>query len=207
MCCRWPTTRCATACAWKTSSGAARTGLVYALGAVRIPDPTTADDFCRRFTRPHIAALHEAIDAPRRNVWAQQLAAVFDEARIDADGTLVVNDFARVADQEPPRALGGIDRGQSVESELGRTVPTPNRLPAPSSPAVRKGRWRAWRWSGRPRRWAYSEQMNGSASRPPWATRSARTRRGPPTCPRPARAERGDSGRPRLSRHEFAPAF
>ena len=60
-----------------------------ALGAARIPDPTTAGDFCRRFTRPHIAALHEAIDAARRKVWARQPAAFFDEARIDADGTLV----------------------------------------------------------------------------------------------------------------------
>lgn len=60
-----------------------------ALGAARIPDPTTAGDFCRRFARPHIAALQEAIDAARRKVWARQPAAFFDEARIDADGTLV----------------------------------------------------------------------------------------------------------------------
>lgn len=60
-----------------------------ALGAARIPDPTTAGDFCRRFARADIAALQEAIDAGRRKVWAQQPAAFFDEARIDADGTLV----------------------------------------------------------------------------------------------------------------------
>ena len=36
-----------------------------ALGAPRIPDPTTAGDFCRRFTQDHLDALQEAIDFTR----------------------------------------------------------------------------------------------------------------------------------------------
>ncbi len=60
-----------------------------ALGARRIPDPTTAGDFCRRFTRFHIDALQDAIDAARSNVWSQQPRAFFDRATIDMDGTLV----------------------------------------------------------------------------------------------------------------------
>jgi hypothetical protein len=59
------------------------------LGAERIPDPTTAGDFCRRFRRPDLEALQEAFDATRRKVWALQPAEFFDEARLDVDGTLV----------------------------------------------------------------------------------------------------------------------
>jgi Transposase DDE domain group 1 len=60
-----------------------------ALGARRIPDPTTAGDFCRRFTQPHIDALQNAIDEARRKVWARQPKSFFDRATIDMDGTLV----------------------------------------------------------------------------------------------------------------------
>jgi hypothetical protein len=60
-----------------------------ALGAQRIPDPTTAGDFCRRFTRSDIDHLHEAIDVARLRVWAGQPRAFFDRATIDMDGTLV----------------------------------------------------------------------------------------------------------------------
>lgn len=61
-----------------------------ALGARRIPDPTTAGDFCRRFTSSfHIETLLNAINAARRRVWAEQPAAFFDCATIDMDGTLV----------------------------------------------------------------------------------------------------------------------
>jgi hypothetical protein len=59
------------------------------LGAERIPDPTTAGDFCRRFSGHDLAQLHAAFDAVRQKVWAQQPAEFFAEARIDADGTLV----------------------------------------------------------------------------------------------------------------------
>jgi hypothetical protein len=60
-----------------------------ALGARRIPDPTTAGDFCRRFTRFHIDTLQDAIDVSRRKVWAEQPASFFDHATLDMDGTLV----------------------------------------------------------------------------------------------------------------------
>ncbi len=59
-----------------------------ALGAQRIPDPTTAGDFCRRFDAPAIEALQTAFNAARVRVWRAQPAAFFDEAIIDADGTL-----------------------------------------------------------------------------------------------------------------------
>ena len=60
-----------------------------ALDADRIPDPTTAGDFCRRFNEHHVQTLHEAIDAARLNVWARQSREFFQTATIDADGTLV----------------------------------------------------------------------------------------------------------------------
>ena len=59
-----------------------------ALGAQRIPDPTTAGDFCRRFDEAAIEALQAAINETRVRVWRAQPAAFFDEAVIDADGTL-----------------------------------------------------------------------------------------------------------------------
>jgi Transposase DDE domain group 1 len=62
------------------------------LGAQRVPDPTTAGDFCRRFRRQHLRALQQAIDEPRLKVWSQQPAEFFAEARIEADGTMVTTD-------------------------------------------------------------------------------------------------------------------
>ena len=59
-----------------------------ALGAERIPDPTTAGDFCRRFDDASLEALQTAINETRVRVWRTQPAAFFDEAIIDADGTL-----------------------------------------------------------------------------------------------------------------------
>jgi len=61
-----------------------------ALGAERIPDPTTAGDFCRRFDEPRIRRLMAAIDEARLNVWARQPKEFFDRATIDMDGTLVI---------------------------------------------------------------------------------------------------------------------
>lgn len=60
-----------------------------ALGAQRIPDPTTAGDFCRRFDRSDIDALQDAINESRLRVWSKQPRSFFDEAVIEADGTLV----------------------------------------------------------------------------------------------------------------------
>lgn len=60
-----------------------------ALGAQRIPDPTTAGDFCRRFHWFQVYLLMETFNETRLKVWRQQPASFFDEAVIDADGTMV----------------------------------------------------------------------------------------------------------------------
>lgn len=59
-----------------------------ALGAQRIPDPTTAGDFCRRFDEESIETLMRVINDARVRVWQQQPDEFFDEAIIEADGTL-----------------------------------------------------------------------------------------------------------------------
>jgi hypothetical protein len=59
------------------------------LGARRLPDPTTAGDFCRRFTtREDIDALQGAINESRLRIWRAQPATFFEHAVIDADGTI-----------------------------------------------------------------------------------------------------------------------
>jgi hypothetical protein len=60
-----------------------------ALGAERIPDPTTAGDFCRRFCGMDVMTLMDAINKARQRVWAQQPPEFFEQAILDADGTLV----------------------------------------------------------------------------------------------------------------------
>jgi len=60
-----------------------------ALDATRIPDPTTAGDFCRRFRRGDVLDLMDTVNRTRKRIWAQQPAPFFDQAVIDADGTLV----------------------------------------------------------------------------------------------------------------------
>lgn len=60
-----------------------------ALGALRIPDPTTAGDFCRRFDPQDIVALMETLNSVRIKVWQQQPDSFFEEAILDADGTMV----------------------------------------------------------------------------------------------------------------------
>jgi len=63
-----------------------------ALGAQRIPDPTTAGDFCRRFQESDVLTLMEAINTTRLRVWSQQPADFFGEAIVDVDGTVVGTD-------------------------------------------------------------------------------------------------------------------
>ena len=58
------------------------------LGAQRIPDPTTAGDFCRRFETADIEQLMAAINETRLRVWKQQPEEFFAQAIVDADGTL-----------------------------------------------------------------------------------------------------------------------
>jgi hypothetical protein len=59
-----------------------------ALGAQRIPDPTTEGDFCRRFTSADIETLMDTINQVRLEVWKRQPSSFFGEAVIDVDGTL-----------------------------------------------------------------------------------------------------------------------
>jgi hypothetical protein len=59
-----------------------------ALGARRIPDPTTAGDFCRRFDAAAIGRLQQVVNATRKKVWRQQPESFFAEAVLDADGTM-----------------------------------------------------------------------------------------------------------------------
>jgi Transposase DDE domain group 1 len=63
-----------------------------ALGARRIPDPTTEGDFCRRFSDSDVVTLMGAINQSRLRVWAEQPAEFFREAILDVDGTLVGTD-------------------------------------------------------------------------------------------------------------------
>src|SRR5260370_30205519 len=63
-----------------------------ALGAERIPDPTTEGDFCRRFHDDDVVTLMDTFNLARVRVWQQQDDAFFEEAIIEADGTLAATD-------------------------------------------------------------------------------------------------------------------
>lgn len=64
-------------------------GYLDAVGAQRIPDPTTAGDFCRRFTPADVDTLQEVFNETRLSVWRRQPASFFAQAIIDSDGTEV----------------------------------------------------------------------------------------------------------------------
>jgi len=59
-----------------------------ALATQRIPDPTTAGDFCRRFSRSDVEALMDIINEVRLTVWRKQPEEFFHEAIIDLDGMI-----------------------------------------------------------------------------------------------------------------------
>jgi len=58
------------------------------LGAERIPDPTTAGDFTRRFQVEDIVALEECVNRARLAVWQAQPQGFLQEAFVDVDGTV-----------------------------------------------------------------------------------------------------------------------
>ena len=58
------------------------------LGAQRIPDPTTAGDFTRRFSPENIVSLMDAINDARQRVWKEQPKGFLAKAVIDVDGTI-----------------------------------------------------------------------------------------------------------------------
>ena len=61
-----------------------------ALGARAIPDPTTAGDFCRRFSADDVWTLMHILTEVRVEVWRRRGAELLEQtARIDADGTFV----------------------------------------------------------------------------------------------------------------------
>jgi hypothetical protein len=57
------------------------------LGAQRIPDPTTAGDFLRRFSEADIVALMDAVNGIRRKLWLKLPPAERKRAIIEGDGT------------------------------------------------------------------------------------------------------------------------
>jgi hypothetical protein len=59
-----------------------------ALGAERIPDPTTAGDFCRRFERHDIETLMSTVNDVRVKVWQEQPSEFLEEAIIEGDGSM-----------------------------------------------------------------------------------------------------------------------
>ena len=60
------------------------------MGARRIPDPTTAGDFCRRFDESHIRTLLAISNRASQQAWKQQTdPAFFEQAFIDMDGVIV----------------------------------------------------------------------------------------------------------------------
>lgn len=66
-----------------------------ALCAQRTPDCTTAGDFCRRFAASDVEALMDAVNETRLRVWARQPASFFEEAVIEADGTIAETGAAK----------------------------------------------------------------------------------------------------------------
>ena len=58
------------------------------LGAVRLPDPTTAGDFLRRFQARHLRDLQTALDVVRVRAWSCLPKAKRRQATIDMDSTI-----------------------------------------------------------------------------------------------------------------------
>ena len=57
-------------------------------GACRIPDPSTAGDFLRRFNRSNLRAFQQVIDRAREKVWRQMPNSRKAVATIDMDSTI-----------------------------------------------------------------------------------------------------------------------
>jgi hypothetical protein len=59
-----------------------------AMGAQRIPDPTTSGDFTRRLNEAQILVLMECINTIREKIWALQSKDLLREAIVDIDGSI-----------------------------------------------------------------------------------------------------------------------
>ena len=116
-----------------------------ALGARRIPDPTTAGDFRRRFRAADAHTLIDIGNQVRQCVWARQPTAFFEQATIDMDGTLVETTGACKAG-DPDIAYDGT---WGYHPLGGVTGPTPGEVlsvklqPAGQSPLARRRRRRS----------------------------------------------------------------
>jgi Transposase DDE domain group 1 len=74
------------------------TACMNALGADLIPDPTTAGDFCRRFTEEHVVELMDRINAVRPLLWQGRGRGLLGPvACVDVDGASVPTDGKREA--------------------------------------------------------------------------------------------------------------
>lgn len=73
---------------------ARRQDAVYleALGARKVPAPSTEGDFLRRFDRDSIWDLMDAVNVARLKVWSSQDKEFHAQATIDADGTIAPTD-------------------------------------------------------------------------------------------------------------------
>ena len=86
-----------------------------ALGAERIPDPTTAGDFCRRFTEGDVEQLMDTFNETRLRVWKQQ-----------PDGLLRRGLPRRRRDPRPDGRLVQAGGGHRLQRDLG--LPPAGRL-------------------------------------------------------------------------------
>jgi hypothetical protein len=64
------------------------TAIKHLVGACRIPDPSTAGDFLRRFDQPGLNAFQQVIDAARERVWRQLPRRRRQTATLDLDSTV-----------------------------------------------------------------------------------------------------------------------
>ena len=83
-----------------------------ALGARRIPDPTTAGDFCRRFERTDVRTLQDVFNETRLKVWARAAGGVLRRSA-HRHGRHVGRSPAASANKawtSPTRACGAIIR-------------------------------------------------------------------------------------------------
>jgi len=60
-----------------------------ALDTRRIPAPTMAGDFCGRYSTEDVQTLMDIFNGVRLRVWAKQPDEFFEQAVIDADGTIL----------------------------------------------------------------------------------------------------------------------
>ena len=88
-----------------------------ALGAQRIPDPTTAGDFCRRFAVRDVERLMDTFNETRLRVWKQQPDDFFGEAFLDAFPKIVRKRMNSVSDDADMERLLEF-RGRYVEFNL-----------------------------------------------------------------------------------------